>query len=267
MTGPVSAWSPRRRALSSAGAEQRAEHAARVGHPGGRQQVAGLDDWGDQVVGRARQGRVVQVPVLFGDEHRLADHLDHQRLGHRPQLVRGGHPERDAGQPVDVVGAPGEGHDRVQGQRNGAAAGGRLQDGQAVPSAGVRQQAAGQVRARRTEPGDQAGQDVVGHRHQDQVARAMTSSGGRTAASGSARPTRRSEASETADTATIRCPARCSATARAVPTLPAPTRRRPARRGGPEGQPQARRKRQARQGRGACGPGPGSWLFVISFQS
>ena len=66
-------------------AEQRPEHPARVRYSGRVQQVRRLDDQGDQVIGGAGERRVVEVPVLLVDEHRLAAHLDHQRLGHRAQ--------------------------------------------------------------------------------------------------------------------------------------------------------------------------------------
>ena len=103
------------------------------------------------------------------DEDRLAAHLDDQRLGRGLQRFRRGHPEADPGQPVEVVRAPGERHDRVQRQRQRAAHGGGLQHGGAVPAAGVRQQPPGQRRVGRGQPGHQAGQHVVGHGEQDQV--------------------------------------------------------------------------------------------------
>ena len=65
--------------------------------------------------------------------------------------------------------AAGERHHRVQGQRERALAHGRLEHGHAVPPAGVGQHPALQRRPGRRQPGDQAGQRVVGHGQQGQV--------------------------------------------------------------------------------------------------
>ena len=68
-------------AVVQRGGEQRAEHAGGVGDAGGAQQVGGLGDEGDQVVGAGDQRGVVEPPVVLGDEERLAAHLEDQRLG------------------------------------------------------------------------------------------------------------------------------------------------------------------------------------------
>ena len=102
------------------GGQQRAEQARRVGHSGGPEQIAGLGHERDQVVGRAGERRVVQVPLFLGDEYGLATHLDHQGLGRGLEHFGRGYPEARSGQPVDVVGAAGERHHRVQRQRQGA---------------------------------------------------------------------------------------------------------------------------------------------------
>src|ERR1035441_4824369 len=47
--------------------------------------------------------------------------------------------------------------------------GGRLKDSQAVTAAGMREQAARQIRAGRCEPGDKAGQRVIGDRQQHKI--------------------------------------------------------------------------------------------------
>ena len=114
-------------------------------------------------------GGVVQASVLLGDEDRLAAHLDHQRLGRGPEHPGRGHPEACAAQPVHVVAAAGERHHRMQGQRERALAYSRLEHRHAVPPAGVGQHPALQRRPGRREPGDQAGQRIVGHGQQGQV--------------------------------------------------------------------------------------------------
>ena len=86
--------------------QQRPEQARGIRHPGGPEQVRGLGHERDQVVGRARERRVVQVPVLLGDEDGLAAHLDDQGLGGGPEHLGRGDPEVRPAQPVHVVVRP-----------------------------------------------------------------------------------------------------------------------------------------------------------------
>ena len=169
LTGPVRPRSPRRRPLSRAAVSSGAEHAGGVGDPGGPQQVGGLGDEGDQVVGAGDQGRVVEPPVVLGDEERLPAHLQDQRLGDRPVLGAAGHAERGADQPVGVLGGAGEGHGRVQRQRQDAGPLGGGEHGEAVRAGGVEGQLAGPPGAGLGQAGDQAGQGVVGNGEDDQV--------------------------------------------------------------------------------------------------
>ena len=149
--------------------QQRPEQARGLGYPGRPEQVHGLGDQRDQVVSGAGDRCVVQVPVFLGDEDRLAAHLDHQCLGRGPEHFGRGHPETGSAEPVDVVVAAGERHHRVQRQRQRALAHGRVEHGQAIPPARVGQQAALQRRSGRRQPGDQAGQHVVGDGQHGQV--------------------------------------------------------------------------------------------------
>ncbi len=168
-TGPVSPASPSRSALSSAALSSGLQHPGRVGHARLPQQFGRLDDKRDQVVGPAGQRRVVERPVLLLDEDGLASHLDDQRLCDQAQLIGRGDAEGDPGQPVQVVRTAGEGHDRVQGQWQGATAGRGAEHPGTVPATRVREQAALQRGAGRGQPGDETGQRVIGHRKQDQV--------------------------------------------------------------------------------------------------
>jgi hypothetical protein len=149
--------------------QQRAEQARRFGYPGGPEQVLGLGHQRDQVVGGARERRVVQVPVLLGDEHRLAAHLDRQGLGRGPEYLGRGNPEARPPQPVHVVAAPGERHHRMQRQRQPAPAGRGFEHGQPVAAARVHQHAPLHRSVRGRQPGHQARQNVVGHGEQGQV--------------------------------------------------------------------------------------------------
>jgi hypothetical protein len=121
------------------------------------------------MIRRAGQRGVIQRPVFLPDQDGLAAHLDHQRFGHRLQLVRRRHAEADPLQPVDVIRPSGERHHRMQGQRKRPAGDGRLQHPDAVPAAGVHQQPARQFRAGGRQPRDQAGESIVGHGQQDQL--------------------------------------------------------------------------------------------------
>ena len=121
------------------------------------------------MVGGEGERGVVQRAVLLGDEHRLAAHLDHQRLGGRAERVRRGHPEADALDPVHVVLAAGERHHRVQRQRQRPGPGGGVEHADPVRAARVRDQPPGVGRAGRGQPLDQAGKHVVGNGEQHQV--------------------------------------------------------------------------------------------------
>lgn len=121
------------------------------------------------MVGAQRQRRVVQRAPVLGDPLRLAAHLDDQGLGGQPQLLGRGDAEGAARQALDVHRGAGEGHRRVQGQRQGTGAQRGVQDPGSVPPGGVHQQLARTHRPRLGEPGHQAGQGVVGDGQQDQL--------------------------------------------------------------------------------------------------
>ncbi len=130
------------------------------------------------MVGAQGERRVVQRAPLLGDPLGLAAHLDDQGLGGQPQLLGRGDAEGAAGQPLDVHGGAGEGHRRVQGERQGAGAQGGVQHLGPVPPGGVHEQLARTHRPRLGEPGDQAGQGVVGDGQEDQFG-ALEDFGGR----------------------------------------------------------------------------------------
>ena len=168
-TGPVSAASPGAQGVVQGGAEQRAEHP--VGGLDARrtQQLHGLGDQGDQVVGAEGEGRVVERAGLLGDPLGLAAHLDDQRLGGQPQLLGRGDPEGAAGEPLHVHGSAGERHHGVQRQRQRAGPQRGVQHLRAVPAGGVHEQLSRPHGAGLGEPLDQARQRVVGDGQQHQL--------------------------------------------------------------------------------------------------
>ena len=126
----------------------------------------------DQVVGAVREGGVVERADGLGHADRLGAHLDDKGLADAPsRLLPGRRRDRDArtGEPGDVLGTAGEGHDRVQGQREHAVRGGRVEHGDALRTRGVHDDLAGPEAPRGGKTADQAGQDVVGHGEQDEV--------------------------------------------------------------------------------------------------
>ena len=157
--------------------EQRPEQPRGLRHPGRPEQVRGLGDERDQVVGGAGERRVIQLALLLGDEDRLAAHLDHQRLGRGPEHLGRGHAEAGSPEPVHVVAAAGERHHGVQRQRQRALAHGLLEHRHAVAPARVGQHAALVRRSRRRQPGDEPGQRVVGDGQQGQVGAAENLAG------------------------------------------------------------------------------------------
>jgi hypothetical protein len=88
------------RAAVSSGASTRPG----LGDARGAQQVRGLGDQRDQVVGAGDQRGVVEPAVGLGDEERLAAHLQDQGLGHRPVLRCAGDAEGGSGEAVGVLG-------------------------------------------------------------------------------------------------------------------------------------------------------------------
>ena len=202
-TGPVSAASPRRRAPSSAAPSSGAEHRAGVLDAGPAQQVGRAGDEGRQVVGAVREGGVPQRPLLLGEVHRLATHLEHQGVAGRQQRLRGGDAECDADQALEVDGGAGEGQRRVQGERQRAGA----QRGLAAPPTPCRPEVCASSAPRRsapvaTSPSTRPASASSGTVSSTRSACATTSSTGSTGACGSSAAARAREASDTAETAT-----------------------------------------------------------------
>ena len=56
---------------------------------------------------------MVERTGRFRNPDRFAAEFDDQRLGHRPQLVRGRDPETRSLEPIEILGPAGEGHYRV----------------------------------------------------------------------------------------------------------------------------------------------------------
>ncbi len=126
-------------------------------------------DQGDQVVRAEREGRVVERAGLLGDPLGFAAHLDDQGLGGQPQLLGRGDAERASGQPLHVDGRAGEGHRRVQRERQRAGAQRGVEHLRAVPPRGVHEQLSRAHGTGLGEAVDEAGQGVVGHGQQDEV--------------------------------------------------------------------------------------------------
>ena len=135
-TGPVRAASPERRALSSAARQQRARGPGRGSStPACAAPACACATSVTRWFGAVRERRVVARPVRLGDPHRLAAHLDDERLGHRPQdRVGAVTPKQQLGEPVEVHRGAGERHRRVQGQRQHVLRARRLEHGR--PRAG-----------------------------------------------------------------------------------------------------------------------------------
>ena len=95
--GPVSALSPWTERVVEGGGEQRAQRVGRVQvgvvHARRGQQLHGLGDQRDQVVGAVGQRRVVERALVLGHPHRAAAEVRDQLLGHLPLAGAGGDPE------------------------------------------------------------------------------------------------------------------------------------------------------------------------------
>ena len=151
------------------GAEQRPEHPGGLLDAGPAEQVGRLVDQGDEVVRADHEGGMVERARLLRHHHRVAPDLPHQRRGDGQQRRRSGHAERRPGQPVGVLGRAGEGHRRVQGQRERPGPGGRRQHAGAVRAGGVRDELPRPPRAGLGQAGDQRGELVVRDGQQHQV--------------------------------------------------------------------------------------------------
>ena len=165
------------------------------------------------------------------DPLRLAAHLDDQRLGDQPQLARGRSRRRSSpasrctstGVPVNVIAGCSASGSAPGAQR-------RVQHGGAVPAGGVHQELPGADGAGLGEARRRGRAARRRGRSAGRGRRARAPGRGRTSGTpGSRAAARRRDASETPEAATGRCPASCSAAARAGPTRPAPTT--------PDGQP------------------------------
>ena len=147
-TGPVRAASRSRNDVVERRAEQRRDQPRRVLHADAVEQVERVVDQRDEVVRAQRQRRVVERPRRLRHPHRLAAHLEHERLGDRAQLVRRGDAEGRAVEPVEVLGASGEGHHRVQGQGDHAPCRRGVEHADALRAGGVRDELARRARRR-----------------------------------------------------------------------------------------------------------------------
>ena len=201
-------------ALSSAAVSSGRSVGGRVVGARPRQQdLHGLGDEGDQVVGAVREPRVVERAPVLGHPHRAAAEVGDQLLGDgsrssAPAVTPNTQPASRA--QVDV--GAGEGHRRVHGDQCGADGGGRLEHGQAVPAGGVHDVLARPDRAGGAEHRDHVGEHVVGHGQQQQVAgRGRRRSACRRARRAAASSMRVREASDSPATATISWPAARSA--------------------------------------------------------
>ena len=226
-TGPVRAASPRRRALSSAARSSGPRTRRGSATPAARSSSIACGDQGDQVVGAVGEGRVVERPVVLGDPHRLAAHLDDQRLGDRPQRLVGAvtpkqqsaSRSRSIAVPVNVIAGCSASGEHVL--RRAPA---RARRRRALPEVCTTSWPACQAPVAAS-PATRCGERVVGHGEQQQLGprddrprpcgRGTPGSRSRRA-SGTASLTRRT-------TATTRWPARCRAAPSTAPTRPAPT--------------------------------------------
>ena len=94
------------------------------------------------------QRGVVQPTVGLGDEEGLAAHLEDQGLGNGAVRRVAGDAEGGADQPVGVLGRTGEGHGRVQGERQHPGQLRGREDGHAVRAGGVEGRAGRRARRR-----------------------------------------------------------------------------------------------------------------------
>ena len=151
------------------GAEQRAQHSAGGLDADGAQQLHRLVHQRHEMVRADSESGVVERPHVLVDPDRLGAHLDHERLGREPQLLRRGDTEAGAGQPLQVDVGAGERHDRVQGERQGTAGEQGVEDAVAVGSTRVGDERARSDGGRSREAADEVGEDVVRDAEQQQV--------------------------------------------------------------------------------------------------
>ena len=152
------------------GGEQRAQRRTGLVHTHGGQDTHGLCDDGEQVVGAVGQGGVVARTGIVVEHEGFPAELDGQCLGDRQDGCRGGHGHGAADQAGQVHGGAGEGHGRVDGERDGAGVAGRVEDAGAVAARGVCHELAVLPAAQVRQAGDEGGQGVVGYRQENQLA-------------------------------------------------------------------------------------------------
>jgi hypothetical protein len=119
------------------------------------------------MVRSVRERGVVQRARGLGDPDGLGAHLDDAPRG--LVAVRGGDAEAAGGDALEILGATGEGHHGVQGERQRAVLGGGGEHVDAVRATGVHDDLPGAQRASGGEAAEHAGQGVVGQGEQDQV--------------------------------------------------------------------------------------------------
>ena len=154
------------------GGQQWPQGRGRVVGAGGRQDLHGLGDEGDEVVGAVGQACVVERAPVLGHPHRATAEVGDEGLGDLAVGVVGGDAEDAAGQARQVDVGAGEGHRGVHRDGPGTDLAGRLEDGEAVAAARVDDVLALADRAALAQHGHDVGQHVVGHGQQQQVARA-----------------------------------------------------------------------------------------------
>ena len=149
--------------------EQGAERRRPVLDPSGRQHPDGLRDHREQVVGAVGEGRVVGRARRLLQDEGLPAELDDERLRDRKHRGGRGHGHRAADEPGHIRGEPGEGHRRVDRQRNRPAALSRCEHGGAVATRGVGHQLARLPAPQVRQALDERLEGVVGHGQQDQL--------------------------------------------------------------------------------------------------
>jgi hypothetical protein len=151
------------------GAEQRCEQARGLLHSRTVEHRQGVVHKRDEVVRADGERRVVQRTGRLRHPHRLAPHLDHERLRDRAQLVRRRDTERCPLDAVGVLRAPGERHDRVQREGEHAARRGGVEHVDALRARGVRDELPFPPGTGGGQPRHQRPQRVVRHREQHEV--------------------------------------------------------------------------------------------------
>ena len=149
--------------------EQGAESGRTVLDPGGRQHSDGLRHHGQQVVGAVGEGCVVDRARRLLQDEGLPAELDHQRLRDRQHRRGRSHSHWAADEPGHIRGEPGEGHRRVDRQRDRPAALSRGEHGGAVAPRGVGHQLARLPAPQVRQALDERPEGVVGDGQQDQL--------------------------------------------------------------------------------------------------